>query len=243
MLLSKFTKIRHHPTGFSLVEMAVVLVIVGLLLAGLLPTLSGQRNLKQINETRTQMEEIRESLTGFAVANGRLPCPDTDSTPDGFENLLAPPLPTGPGSSTRIIQCSGTGGGLPYNQLGTPALDLYNRAYIYRVTPTFAQKDEAYLGVTLLTTTYFKLSNDGNLRVCRTQACAAPRLLDNAAAVIVSQGEVAAHTPALSDETENADNDADFVSHDFAQGGFDDLVVWLSPNTLFNRMVAAGKLP
>jgi hypothetical protein len=136
---------------------------------------------------------------------------------------------------------------LPYNQLGTPSLDPYNRAYIYRVTSTFAQKDEVYSGLnatgTLLTTSYFKLSSVGNLRVCRTQACAAPRLLDNAAAVIVSQGEVAAHTPTLSDETENADSDADFVSHDFAQGGFDDLVVWLSPNTLFNRMVAAGKLP
>ena len=24
---------------------------------------------------------------------------------------------------------------------------------------------------------------------------------------------------------------------------FDDLVVWISPNVLFNRMVAAGKLP
>ncbi len=29
-----------------------------------------------------------------------------------------------------------------------------------------------------------------------------------------------------------------------SQGGeFDDLVVWISPNILFNRMVAAGKLP
>jgi hypothetical protein len=26
-------------------------------------------------------------------------------------------------------------------------------------------------------------------------------------------------------------------------GEFDDIVTWLSPNTLFNRMVAAGRLP
>jgi hypothetical protein len=28
-----------------------------------------------------------------------------------------------------------------------------------------------------------------------------------------------------------------------AGGEFDDIVVWISPNILFNRMVAAGKLP
>ena len=39
-----------------------------------------------------------------------------------------------------------------------------------------------------------------------------------------------------------------FISHepapiDAPNGEFDDIVVWLSPNILFNRMIAAGRLP
>ena len=50
------------------------------------------------------------------------------------------------------------------------------------------------------------------------------------------------------DEAANLDGNRVFVSHTPAQdtatnGEFDDLMIWLSPNILFNRMVAAGKLP
>ncbi len=53
------------------------------------------------------------------------------------------------------------------------------------------------------------------------------------------------------DEDTNASSTADgktFVSHtptspDYVAGEFDDLVSWISPNILFNRMVAAGRLP
>jgi hypothetical protein len=38
--------------------------------------------------------------------------------------------------------------------------------------------------------------------------------------------------PTGADELENADGDAT-----------DDIMVWLSPNILYNRMIAAGKLP
>jgi hypothetical protein len=50
-------------------------------------------------------------------------------------------------------------------------------------------------------------------------------------------------TPSVApDEAGNSDTDTIFVSHDFTPT-FDDLVMWISPNILFNRMVMAGKLP
>lgn len=245
---------RFFQTGFSLVEMAVVLAIVAFLLSGLLPTISGQVAQQRMNETRKQMEEIRSAMLGFAMANGRLPCPDTDTPPDGNENIAAPTVTNNvpqTGQSTKIFLCSSQGGGLPFNQLGTLQLDNYNSAYIYRVASAFSEKDEIYSALnatgTLLNTTYFTLSSTGNLKVCSatnnaaTSPCPTPRLIDNAAAVIVSKGSNWANTPSV-EETENTDNDNDFVSHD-PTPTFDDLVVWLSPNTLFNRMVAAGKLP
>jgi len=56
--------------GFSLVELAIVLIIVALLLSSLLSPLSAQIDQRNYNETQQQISEIREALIGFAVANG-----------------------------------------------------------------------------------------------------------------------------------------------------------------------------
>lgn len=65
--------------------------------------------------------------------------------------------------------------------------------------------------------------------------------------VVLSMGKNAAGTPGT-DESHNLDVDTYFVSHpptdSSAPGGeFDDIVTWGSLNTLFARMVQAGKLP
>ncbi len=240
---------RIKIEGFSLVEMAVVLAIVGLLLAGLLPTLSGQMDIKKIGETRAQMEEVRAALMGFAVANGRLPCPDTDTPKDGIENFSAttPVTNDNPqtGQSKKTIGCDATEGGLPFNQLGIPQIDPYNNPFIYHVRILFAEKNEVYSALnatgTLLTTTYFGMADTGNLRICNTQACASPRLTDTAAAVIVSMGKSGLTTNSP-DEAANTDGNDDFVGKDFSSD-FDDMVIWISPNSLINRLVTAGKLP
>lgn len=241
-------QMKKNTVGFTLVEMAVVLTIVTVLMAGLLPLLSSQMELKKINETRGQMEEIRASLLGFSTAYGRLPCPDTDTPRDGMENIAAPTITNDypqTGQSTKTYSCSANEGGLPYNQLGVKPQDPYNNNYLYRVKSQFAERNEVYSSTggtgTLLTTTFFTLNTTGNLRVCNTAACSIPRLIDNAAAVLVSSGKNWANPPSP-DETENTNNNNDFVSRDFA-ADFDDLVVWISPNILFSRMIAAGKLP
>ncbi|MBI2320320.1 MAG: prepilin-type cleavage/methylation domain-containing protein, partial [Betaproteobacteria bacterium] len=47
------------------------------------------------------------------------------------------------------------------------------------------------------------------------------------------------------DESKNLDANLSFVFHDktdsaAANGEFDDLLTWLSPNILYNRLIAAG---
>ena len=61
--------------GFSLVELAVVLTIVTLLLSSLMYTLSAQVEQRNAEETRRRLEQARELILSFAIANGRLPCP------------------------------------------------------------------------------------------------------------------------------------------------------------------------
>lgn len=61
--------------GFTLAEMAVVVVIVALLIGGMLIPLGAQQDIRAERETQARLAEIKELLIGYAVANGRLPCP------------------------------------------------------------------------------------------------------------------------------------------------------------------------
>src|SRR5437763_8602675 len=66
---------RAKHTGFTLVELAVVMMIVAFLLASLLYTLSAQTEQRNFEETRRRLEQARELVLSFAIVNGRLPCP------------------------------------------------------------------------------------------------------------------------------------------------------------------------
>lgn len=210
-------KTRHQAqAGFSLVEMAIVLAIVALLLGGLLPAISSQIEQQRRNETRKYMDEVRDALLGYAITNKHLPCPDTNG--NGAAETTC----------TTVASQIGT---LPYKDLGVVDKDAFGSVLVYAVTKAFADSST----ITLSPPT------PGTMRVCTTAVCTAS-LTSNAVAVIVSRGANWA-TASSADETENTDGDTDFVSHDFVQNGFDDLALWISPNTLLNRMVAAGQLP
>ena len=86
-----------------------------------------------------------------------------------------------------------------------------------------------------------------------TSACAssATKLTSNAIAVIWSLGSNAATSGATSaDEAKNAQvlaiADRVFIKRDKSNvsgAEFDDVVTWISPSILFNRLIAAGQLP
>ena len=63
--------------GFSLVEIAVVLVIISVLIAIVAVPLATQIEQRRTEATLKQLEVIKEALIGFATAKGRLPCPAT----------------------------------------------------------------------------------------------------------------------------------------------------------------------
>lgn len=202
--------------GFTLVEMAIVLAIVGLLIAGLLLPLSVQRDLRDYRETRVELSELREALIGYALSQTPpfFPCPDT--TGDGREN--------------RAAGICAPAGDIPWQTLGLGQSDSWNNAYLYRVTAEFSTN----AGFTLLNT------GDNNI----LDAAGGAIIAVNIPAVIVSKGKNGMGTQ--TDEQENDIADANFVSHeqiDVAANAFDDVVVWVPATILFNRMVTAGKLP
>jgi prepilin-type N-terminal cleavage/methylation domain-containing protein len=76
----------RRERGFTLVELAVVVLVVGLLIGSLLVPLSTQVDQRNAADTQRRLEEAREALIGFAVANGRFPCP-ASNTSNGQESF------------------------------------------------------------------------------------------------------------------------------------------------------------
>ena len=89
------SKPPHQQQGFTLVELAIVLVIVALLTSGLMMGITAQRKSADNSDAQRQLENIREALLGFAMTNGRLPCPALPNLPNtdgnaGKENCAQP---------------------------------------------------------------------------------------------------------------------------------------------------------
>lgn len=242
-------------SGFTLAELAIVLLIVGLLLAGALLPFAKQVELRRISETQKTLDQIREALIGFAIANGRLPCPATAAT-SGDESFAF-------GGNFANGNCSNFFDGfVPGKLLGVSpvddqgfAIDAWNSRIRYAVasnntsTHYFTQFDGIKTaGLSSVTP---------NLNVCQsvpssTTSCGtAITLASNVAVVLVSFSLNGALTPTGADEIYNAAAKASslstamYISHipSKSPNEFDDIVTWLSPNILYNRMLVAGRLP
>jgi len=229
---------RTRQSGFSLLELAIAMFVLVLLLGSILVPLATQVEQRQVSETEKIMEEARDALLGFAIANGYLPCPDTNN--DGAENV------TGTVCST-IGANSIAHGNFPWQTLGLAGADAWNNRIRYAVNADYARRTFFTLGTT-----------SANVQVCQAAACATD-LTASAVAVLGSHGKngyaatnsatgTVYAAPTSADELENTDGDRSFVSHvrsgiGSTAGEFDDVVLWLPLYTLFNRMVTAGRLP
>jgi type II secretory pathway pseudopilin PulG len=241
-----------------MIELAVVLFIVALVLGSILVPLTTQVEQRQISDTQKTMEEIREALIGFAIANSYLPCPDTLGG-----GIADPPFPG---------VCTSAEGFLPWLTLSVPQGDVWGNRFRYRVSPEFTNTPPAS-GNCSTSDGRIGLCDSGNITVnTRTSSKSTQTLASNVVAVIISHGKngygatattgnARVSAPASNvDETTNGNVAAfprTFTSRtptgisatcsDTVAGQpfceFDDIVTWISRYTLFNRMVAAGKLP
>ncbi len=75
-------------SGFTLIEVAIVLIIVSILLGYTFAMIPIQQDLKQYQKADAEMNEIIHQLVAFAQVNGRLPCPDSAAGANGLEDTV-----------------------------------------------------------------------------------------------------------------------------------------------------------
>ena len=255
-MIARALPTRARARGFTLTELAIVVMIIALLGGGLLMTLAAQNENRELAETRRALEVARDALIGFAVANGRLPCPATAAS-NGRED------PIGGGACAITLDPSGalTQPGLlpaitlgigPTNNVGQ-LVDAWGNPVRYAVarmapvasvnalTTAGALKAAGYSGLTP------DLTVCVNLPGAAAGVCGADRVSTQVAAVVFSTGKSGASGPLGPDEQENlnigvaAARNPYFVTHP-SLADFDDILVTLSPNVLYGRLVAAGAL-
>jgi hypothetical protein len=176
------------------------------------------------------------------VRNGHLPCPAI-SAANGLEDRAGD-------------RCTNErrAGFLPWATLGMPKLDSWGHVFMYSVTPDFADSAQ-----------YFRLATPRDITVATRDAAgnlAAATAPNDIPAVILSAGKNGygafsdLGVRALDAGAGNVDEKVNmspagtaYVARGASDnpavpgGAYDDLVVWVSPNILFNRMIAAQRLP
>jgi hypothetical protein len=154
----------------------------------------------------------------------------------------------------------------PWATLGVRPADPWGNRVRYRVSPDYARR--APIGLALGTPGTLQICS-ANTCGAGERITEVPPSLNAAVAVLVSHGPngwgsiipasgamrlptgcaaVAGCAAMTANEIANADGDVNFVSRERSPvgstaGEYDDIVVWLSPHVLKQRMVAAGKLP
>ncbi len=247
--------LKITKNGFTLIELAIVLFIVGLLLAGILTPMATSVEQSRRSTLDEQYNEIEETLIGFAIVNGRLPCPDCplgaiaaacsaggNVINDGIEDQSN----GGVGNGCAVGVTTNAEGNLPWVTLGVGGTDPWGNTLRYQVDEAFADIDvetgcdpaTANVSFSICTTATITIQDTGD--TCGT---AISNVASNVPAVIYSQGN---ETATSCNELENTDGDIRFVDMDYnltAATYYDDMIHWLSPFVLKSRMVKAEVLP
>lgn len=237
---------RRQNSGFTLLELGVVLVVVALITAGAISLLRLQTERAQFIETRKLLEEARTALIAYVVASGgKLPCPaEPLRTEVATEDAYGVSRPTCDTAAMRR-------GLIPWKDLGIAGHDAWGNYLGYEMTPAFKEgpgTGSSQYGMDTAGTVRLRDGAGGNAVVSDNSVAAAIWSHGaNGNLAITQQGVQQAANASSADESANsAMAPASVVvtrphSTEDAEGGpYDDQVTWLSRFIVYQRVQAAG---
>jgi prepilin-type N-terminal cleavage/methylation domain-containing protein len=203
--------------GFSLVEIAIVLVILGFLIGNLLQPLAKKVEHDKIKLTQYYLEEIKQALLGYAVLHGCLPCPVlAENKADGKENrVVSIDICNKPCSTQPVKE-----GFLPWLDLGVGKYDAWGNMFRYRVKEEYT---DYRLAPQLTSSLNIKNYEESNLTVSGDS---------RVVAISFSYGPNGA-----SDQP----GGQTYIQDGYLENQFDDILTWVSKNTVNDYLITAGK--
>jgi prepilin-type N-terminal cleavage/methylation domain-containing protein len=256
-----------RQTGFTLIEIAVVVFLIGLLAAMGISALTAQLSNAAISATKKKQDTIKDALITYLGKNKRLPCPAIDNSGVEAPRNIAIPL--------GDPNCQGNFGIVPYATLDltkSAALDGWENFFSYAVTPQWTMTYSNIAPVAGGTTSNiganaFNAGSTGihpvNDRASTSPYTAIP-VTTNAVVVIVSHGKngsgalTSKSTPNFppgfgTDELANAPVSpwsfpAAFYQREYTEvdvlpyGAYDDVLQWFSAKDMLLPLVKDGAL-
>lgn len=252
----KYAEFSQTQRGFSLIELAIVFIIIGILLGSFIGTFTERIENSRVSDTVDELEEIKTAMTAYAFVNGFLPCPDCDAAAGA---CLAADVGDGV-ADYNVTECKENEGvgNVPWVTLGIGRADSWSTRYRYSVQNEYA---DSAIPFTLTTAAGSAIIQEPDFVADNTGAT--PKNLATSVVAIlfshgknsfggISDGGVArgAIPAANIDELENTDNDQFYYTRPqttaaaaIAGSEFDDIVRWISEYELKAKMVEAGALP
>jgi prepilin-type N-terminal cleavage/methylation domain-containing protein len=243
----------NAESGFSLIEMSMVLAIIGLLMGGGLLAITPVLERNKRTQTFQSLDKIEEALILYVIRNNRLPCPANGSLAATDANYGAA-LPATGAACTALTAGFGI---VPWRTLGIEramAVDGWGNQISYAVSANQAQTVNTATNMGVNRTSGGITYACGDLQINNTSGTeltpgtgatgCQSGTTDRAAYVLISHGKNGAGAccnaagtalktgspTAGTSEAANNDGASPFVQNDFIQitgtSYFDDIVRW-----------------
>lgn len=188
--LTEHARCACRTGGFTLVELAVVVVIIAMMLTMGLTALNAQLTSASYTETKKRQSLVKDALIAYLGANKRLPCPDapnnTNGTDDASQVTGAEDRAGGVGTGA----CTVALGVVPYATLGLgrdAALEGWGNFMSYRVSVSPAPACPGN-GIDWSMSLCFGLGKTGSLSIYEGFAASPALVATGVIAVVVSHG-------------------------------------------------------
>lgn len=257
----------QQQAGFSLLELAIALMVLMVLMVATVLVVQNQREYDRALNSAHHMENVQSALMTFVKTNGFLPCPDTSG--DGKENR----------TSVTPFACTSERGALPFLDLGLPSEDAWGQPLFYAVNTRADSSGVVDIADSNESASYFNNQNSpnsffnvqtrpfgdgdngaGNYGICGEQTpsilttCPNTDLIESAAiAVVVSFGQNGAATWAELNggasagldnaEAKNIDNTQFFwkaAGSERNDARFDDQLIWITAWDMKSAIISSG---
>lgn len=231
--------------GFSLIELAVVLLILSILLGLGLGAINSQITKSNYETTFRHRDNIKDALITYLRVNQRLPCPSNVAL-DGTEAINGP----GTACNPNVVAGRTNFGILPWRTLGlerTTALDGWDTYFSYMVSDGVGTND-------WIATTGIRATNTGALVRRENNLTPPPATLDTGgyAFALISHGPNASGgftaklfpnaAPPIANVEEliNNGSTADIFFAGEPKPNYDDIVIGVTADDLLSTLIADG---